>query len=103
MKRLIKTSHNPWKIRYSVHWISPDGKDCTIGGSNSVSEANRIAKAQATEIFKNPWETNERKISFLDTMYILDAETESDDNMTFETENYIVNLMTKIDNRVSTN
>ena len=96
MKRLIKTSHNPWKIRYSVHWISPDDKDCTIGGSNSVSEANRIAKEQAAEIFRNPWETNERKISFLDTMYILDAETESEDNISFETEEYIDKLITKI-------
>ena len=99
MKRLIKTSHNPWKTRYSVHWISYDGEDCVLGGSNSLSEANRIAKDQANEIFKNPWESDERKLHFLDTMYILDAETESDDNMTSETENYIVNLMTKIDNR----
>lgn len=98
MKRLIKTSHNPWKIRYSVHWISPDGEDCVLGGSNSVSEANRIARDQADEIFRNPWETNERKISFLDTMYILDAETESDDNMSFETEEYIDKLMAKIKN-----
>lgn len=96
MKRLIKTSHNPWKIRYSVHWISPDGKDCTIGGSNSVSEANRIAKDQAAEIFRSPWETNERKLYFLDTMYILDTETESEDNMTYETEEYIDKLMTRI-------
>lgn len=95
MKILVKASY-PWKTRYSVHWISPDGKDCTIGGSNSVSEANRIAKEQAAEIFKNPWETDERKLHFLDSIYILDTETESDDNISFETEEYIDKLISKI-------
>ena len=102
MKILIKASY-PWKTRYSVHWVSPDGKDCLLGGSNSLAEANRIAKDQAAEIFKNPWETDERKLHFLDTMYILDTETESDDNMTYETEDYIGDLMFEINSRISKN
>ena len=102
MKILIKASY-PWKTRYSVHWISPDGKDCLLGGSNSLPEANRIAKDQAAEIFKNPWETDERKLHFLDNMYILDTETESDDNISFETEEYIGNLMFEISSRIPKN
>ena len=102
MKILIKASY-PWKTRYSVHWVSPDGKDCLLGGSNSLPEANRIARDQADEIFRNPWETGERKLHFLDTMYILDTETESDDNMTYETEDYIGNLMFEISSRISKN
>lgn len=103
MKRLVRASYSPWKTRYSVHWISPDGRDCLLGGSNSLSEANRIAKEQADEIFESPWETDERKFRFLENMYILDNETESDDNMSFETEEYIDNLMSEIHSRIPRN
>ena len=102
MKILIKASY-PWKTRYSVHWVSPDGKDCLLGGSNSLAEANRIAREQADEIFESPWESDERKFRFLENMYILDKETESDDNMSFETEDYIDNYMSEIHSRIPKN
>ena len=98
MKRYIKSGVTPWKTRYTVHWISPDGKDCLLGGSNSIQEANDIAKRQAQEIFESPFESNERKFQFLETIYVVDMQTEQD-VMDIDTDDYIDSLMSEIDSR----
>jgi hypothetical protein len=99
MKRYIRSSGvTPWKTTYQVHWISPDGKDCLLGGANSQRAANKIACEQAQEIFESPFETNERKFKFLDSIYIVEVATE-EDAMTIDTEEFIDNLMSEIDSR----
>lgn len=98
MKRYIQSGVSPWKTKYTVHWISPDGKDCLLGGSNSIAGANQIARDQAKEIFENPWETDDRIFHFLENIYIVDVNTE-EDVMDIETEEYIDNLMSEIDSR----
>ena len=98
MKRYIKSGVSPWKTKYTVHWISPDGKDCLLGGSNSVDEANEIAQRQAREIFESPFESNERKFHFLETIYIVDMQTE-EDVMNIDTDDYIDSLMSELHSR----
>ncbi len=99
MKRYVKSGITLWKVKYEVHWISPDGKDCLLGGSNSIEEANEIAKNQAQEIFESPFETTERKFKFLDSLYVVEVATERD-AMSLDTEEYIDNLMSEIDSRI---
>ena len=95
MKRLIG------KTAYEVHWQSPrTGYDCLLGGSNNISDANRIAKNQAKEIFDNPWETAEDKFKFLDSMYVLNTASEDADCMDLETEEYVDNLMSQLDSQI---
>lgn len=106
MKRWIHSTNisaavSPWKTRYEVHWISPDGKDCLLGGSKTFEGAQDIARDQADQIFDNPWETNERKFKFLENMYIYDAENGDEDAMSVETEEYIDNLMSEIHSKIS--
>ena len=100
MKRWIHAAVSPWKTRYAVHWISPDGKDCLLGGSKTSEGANEIAREQADHIFSSPWATNEDKFHFLESIYIYDSETGSEDAMDMETEDYIDNLMSEIDSRI---
>ncbi len=99
MKKLIKASVVPWKVKYQVHWISPDGKDCLLGGSNNIEEANRIAEEQARELFESPFETPERKHHFLDSLYVVEVETEQDAMLT-DTEDAIDSLMSELDSRI---
>lgn len=99
MKRYIHTAVSPWKVRYEVHWVSPDGKDCLLGGSKSLEEAQRIAKEQAKEIFESPFESNERKFHFLNELYIWDVEND-EEAMLLDTEEYIDNLVSEIDSRI---
>lgn len=100
-RRKITAAVNPWKTRYEVHWISPDGKDCLLGGSKTFEGAQDIAKEQAYEIFDSPFETNGRKFHFLDSIYIVDMENGDEDAMSIETEEYIDNLMSEIDSRIN--
>ena len=108
MKRYIKTSFSPHaaammmrgKTQYEVHWISPDGKDCLLGGSASIERANRIARERANDIFYNIFETNERKMHFLENIYIIENGKESSDAMDTETEEYIDNLMSELHSRI---
>ena len=107
MKRYIKSHFSPHaaamtmrgKTQYEVHWISPDGKDCLLGGSASIEKANRIAREQANNIFYSPFETNERKMHFLETLYIIENGYESSDAMDVDTEEYIDNLMSELHSR----
>lgn len=98
MKRYVKSGVGLWKTKYRVCWISPDGNNCVLGGSNSIEEANEIARRQAQELFESPWETDERKFHFLESMYIAQVDSEKD-AMSIETEEYIDNLMSELDSR----
>lgn len=108
MKRYVKTSFSPHaaatsmrgKTKYEVHWISPDGKDCLLGGSATTEGANRIAREQADHIFDSPFESNERKMHFLENMYIIEKGRESSDAMSVDTEEYIDNLMSELHSRI---
>lgn len=83
MKRVIVSAVSPWKTKYTVHWLSPEGKDCLLGGSNSLEEAVQIGADEANELLENPWETDERRLLFLENMYIAEGDrvidTELDD------------------------
>lgn len=83
MKRVIVSAVSPWKTKYTVHWLSPEGKDCLLGGSNSLEEAVHIGADQANELLENPWETDKRRLLFLENMYIAEGDrvidTELDD------------------------
>ena len=89
----------PWKTKFEVHWISPDGNDCLLGGSSTIDGINEIAQDQAYQIFDSPFETNERKFKFLESIYLLEIETGLD-AMLCETEDYIDNLMSEIDSKI---
>lgn len=99
MKRMIRSSVSPWKVKYSVHWISPDGKDCLLGGSNSIEEANAIAKKQVIHIFDSPFETDERKLHFIENLYIVENDTERDAMLT-DTEDFIDRYLSALDSRL---
>lgn len=98
----VSCSVHPWKVKYEVHWISPEGRDCLLGGSNDINEANDIAIEQAREIFESPWESDERKYKFLDSMYIFDRDPVgySEDAMLYQAEEEIDNLMSELDSRI---
>ena len=63
------------KFRYTISWLSPNGKYCLLGKTNSLDEAAKIAYEQAEEVLTNPWETDERKILFLKNLGIEDNQT----------------------------
>ena len=91
----ITAAVKPWKVQYEVHWISPDGKDCLLGGANDIDEVNAMAINQANELYNNPFETPERKVEFLLNLYIAATGTE-DDAMLTSTEDYIDDLIRRI-------
>lgn len=88
----------PFETKYSVHWISPEGKDCTLAGSDSIEDVQSQAKNQARQIYNSAFETDERKIHFLENIYIVEDETERDAMLT-DTEDYINRLISKIESR----
>ncbi len=96
----VNAAVSTWKTRYRVHWISPEGEDYLLGGSKSFEEAQDIAKDQAFELFDSPFESNKRKFHFLDSIYIVDTENGNEDAMSYETEEYIDNLMSEIDSKI---
>ena len=91
----VKCAVVPYKTKYSCHWISPEGKDCLLGGSNDINDINETARKQAKHIFDNPWETNERKLHFLEELYVVEDSTERD-AMLEETEDYINKLINEL-------
>ena len=95
MKRVIKSAVAPWKTRYTVHWISPDGKDCLLAGNNNLENAIESGMEQAKEIFDSPFETDDRKWKFLENMYIADGDKVIDT----ELDDYTDMLMSAIDSR----
>lgn len=86
---------------YEVHWQSPRGVDCLLGGSTNLANANSIAEEQAKQLFENPWETVEDKFKFLESMYVLNTESGDSDCMSYETEEYIDNLMSQLDSQIT--
>lgn len=94
----IYSSTKPYKTRYTVHWISPDGNDCLLGGSKTLEGASDIAKNQAYEIFDSPFETSDRKFLFLKNIYIWDEELE-EETSTDDMDEYIDNLMSEISSK----
>ena len=87
---------------YEVHAQSPrTGFDCLLGGSTNLADANRIAKRQAKQLFESPWEAVEDKFKFLESIYVLNTESEHSDCMSYETEEYIDNLMSQLDSPIA--
>lgn len=79
MKRVIKSaSYMGYKYRYEVHWMTPSGEDKLLGGSKSLSGAEKIALDQLDHIYENPWETPQRKRLFIENCYIYDSELDAD-------------------------
>ena len=97
MKRWIHAAVRPWKVKYEVHWLSPDGKDCLLAGSNNLDEAVKLGEKQAQELFESPFETDDRKFLFLKEMYIYDKE--NDRVVDTDLDDYTDNLMSEIDSR----
>jgi len=95
MKKYIKSAVSPWKTKYEVHWISPDGKDCLLGGSNDINEINEMARAQARHIYSSPFETPERKLKFIESIYLVEVATEYD-AMLSDTEDLIERMVAKL-------
>lgn len=106
MKRYVKTSFSPHaaamqmvgKTKYEVHWITPDGEDCLLGGSPNIESANRIAMNQAERIFESPWESKENKFKILDSIYIYEKSSDRD-GMLPDTYDYIDGLMSELHSR----
>ena len=98
MKRLIRSAVSPWKTKYRIYWMSPEGKNCLLGSSNSIKEAENIAREQAQGIFESPFETDERKFLFLQNLEIIDEENER--LVETEAEDYIDMLMSELDSRI---
>ena len=96
MYRVVKSAVSPWKTKYTVHWLSPDGKDCLLGGSNDLDDAVQIGVEQAQELMENPWETDERKYKFLENMYI----AEGDHAINSELDDYTDGMMSGLDSRM---
>ena len=98
MKKWIHAAVKPWKVKYEVHWLSPDGKDCLLAGSNSLDEAVRLGENQADQLFVSPFETDNRKYLFLKEMYIYDKE--NDRVVDTDLDEYTDNLMSELDSRM---
>lgn len=96
MKRVIKSSIYPWKTRYTVHWISPDGKDCLLAGNNTLEGAVESGVEQAKELLESPFETDERKMLFLQNMYVADGDKVIDTELDDITDG----MMSELDSRI---
>lgn len=98
MKKWIHAAVRPWKVRYEVHWLSPDGRDCLLAGSNNLDEAVKSGQRQAQGIFESPFETDDRKFLFLKEMYIFD--TENNRVVDTDLDDYTDDLMSELDSRM---
>ena len=96
MKRVIKSSIYPWKTRYTVHWLSPDGKDCLLAGNNDLDKAVDSGIKQAKELLESPFETDERKMKLLEHMYIADGDKVIDTELDDITDG----MMSELDSRI---
>lgn len=88
-----------YNYTYSVRYDTQSRYDVLFGGSNDYENAQEIAKHCADEIFSNPWESSENKFKILDSIYIANDDKEDEDSMdcmSFETEEYIDNLMSEL-------
>ena len=58
---LKEANYGPYKYRYEVHWVSPEGKDILLGANNDFEAVEEIAINQIQELLTNPWESIENK------------------------------------------
>ena len=63
----------PYKYRYEVHYVGD--KDYLLGGSRDIDRAIDIACNQLENIASNPWEDANKKRNLINSLYILDSET----------------------------
>lgn len=84
------------KTKYKIRWISPDGNDCLLGGSNDYDEANNIAIEQAKELLNNPFESKERKSTFIKGIYIRNEETKEREELKEEAKQKLKGLIAKL-------
>lgn len=105
MKKMIKNAVSPWKTRYTLHWLSPDGRDCLLGGSNNLDEIISNGFEQVKELLENPWETDERRLLFLQNMNIIDEQTKEPmkDPRVYDFEDYVDGTMSELDSRINYN
>lgn len=98
MYRIIRSAVTPWKTRYTVHWLSPDGKDCLLAGNNTLEGAIQSGVNQVEDLLESPWETDERRLLFLENMYI----AEGDEVIDTELDDYVDGVMSMISSRMKT-
>jgi len=92
----VYSAVGPWKTRYTVHWMSPDGRDCLLAGNNDLEEAVQSGINQVEELLDSPWETDERRLLFLENMYI----AEGDRVIDTELDDYVDGVMSFIQSRM---
>lgn len=95
IKKLKEADYGSYKYRYEVHYSTNEKLDVLFGASKTVEGANNIALNCARNIFSNPWESNVEKFNIIDSIYIIDSETE-EDVMSIDTEEYLDNLMSEL-------
>ena len=96
MYRIIRSAVTPWKTKYTVHWLSPDGKDCLLAGNNTLEGAIQSGVDQVEDLLESPWETDERRLLFLENMYI----AEGDRVIDTELDDYVDGVMSMISSRM---
>lgn len=100
MKRYIKSSFGFMKAKYEAHWIEPNGNDRTWGGANTVESANDIARDCAKDIFENPWLKPDDKRIMLESIYVVDVDTE-EDYTDDKTEEFVNNLISRLNSQAT--
>lgn len=100
MKRVIRAhfSKPPVKTKYTVHWLSPDGHDCVLAGANTIEKAAEYGIEQAHELIESPFETDKRKLLFLENMYVYDEQTGN--VVDSELDDYTDGCMSELDSRI---
>lgn len=99
MKRYIKSSFGFMKAKYEAHWVEPSGNDRTCGGADTVESANNIAQDCAKDIFENPWMTPDNKRVMLESIYVVDINTE-EDYTNDKTEEVVNDLISRLNSQL---
>jgi len=100
LQKVNAASYAGYKFRYGVHYIGRDGRDILFGASAHLEDANEMAERCALGIFESPWESAESKFRILDSIYVYDGDTGDADMMSYQTEEYIDNLMSQLDSQM---
>lgn len=96
---LNEASYGFYNYKYSVNYATKTNPNVLFGGCKDFESAQEMARRCAKQIFENPFESNKNKFDMLDSIYISDDDEEDEDCMSFETEDYIDNLMSEINSR----
>ena len=83
-----------YKYKFGVH-AHPKGRDITLGGSQTLEDAEKIAINQVDELLENPWMTDKEKLDYIDTMYISDDD-EGVEVDAFNFEDYADSVMSDL-------